>query len=365
MSKLFDTTTIKNLQFDNRFVRSALYLGLANQDGSCTQKLLDAMRKLALGGVGLIITGHAYVHKRGQASGMQMGCYDDHLLPGLSEMTQAVHQAGGKIVLQIAHGGIFASAELSGQTPFGPSALQTESEVIECAMTKEDIELTIDAFAKAANRAVQSGFDGVQIHAAHGYLLSQFLSPYFNKRDDEYGGSLENRSRMLLQVVKAVQAEVNDDYPIFVKINSEDLLDGGFSKEEMVEVCVMLEGAGIDAIEISGGTTLAFRSGKTELSFIPIKKTSVYWKQAAEQYKEKVDVPLMLVGGIRSFETAEALVDGHIADYISFGRPLVREPDLVKRWKNGDRREADCISDNGCGWALGKGYGISCVHLAK
>jgi 2,4-dienoyl-CoA reductase-like NADH-dependent reductase (Old Yellow Enzyme family) len=323
------------------------------------------MKELAQGGVGLIITGHAYVLKRGQAGHWQMGCHDDHLLPGLSEMTQVVHAEGGKIVLQIAHGGIFASAELSGQAPFGASALQTESEEIGCAMTKEDIEFTIDAFAKAAKRAVQSGFDGIQIHAAHGYLLSQFLSPYFNRRTDEYGGSLENRARMLLQVVEAVQAEVNGDYPIFVKINSEDLLDGGFSKEEMVEVCAILEGAGIDVIELSGGTTLAFRSGKTELSFIPIKKTSVYWEQAAEQYKEKIDVPLMLVGGIRSFETAEALVEGDIADYISFGRPLVREPDLVKRWKNGDRREAACITDNGCGWALSKGDGISCAHLAR
>jgi 2,4-dienoyl-CoA reductase-like NADH-dependent reductase (Old Yellow Enzyme family) len=170
---------------------------------------------------------------------------------------------------------------------------------------------------------------------------------------------------MLLQVVEAVQAAVNGDYPIFVKVNSDDLLEGGFSKDEMVEVCTMLEDAGIDAIELSGGTTLAFRSGNAELSFIPIKKTSVYWQQAAEQYKEKISVPLMLVGGIRSFETAEALVEGDIADYISFGRPLVREPDLVKRWKDGDRRKADCISDNGCGWALGKGYGISCVHLSK
>ena len=363
MSKLFETITSKSLQCENRFVRSATWLGMANQDGSCTPKLVDTMTALAQGGVGLIMTGHAYVLKGGQASPWQIGCDADHVLPGLTEMTQAVHAVGGKIALQIAHGGIFASAELSGQTPLGASAMSTASETIGDAMTKDDIECTIHAFAAAASRAAQTGFDGVQIHAAHGYLLSQFLSPYFNKRTDEYGGSLENRARMLLRVVEAVHGAVKKDYPIFIKINSEDLLDGGFSHSEMMDVCIMLAHAGVDAIELSGGTTFAIRLGKLELSFIPVRNPGVYWQHAAEQYKAKINVPLMLVGGIRSLKTAETLMNSGVADYISLCRPLIREPDLVNRWKTDERKEADCISDNACGRAGHTGNGVRCVHL--
>ncbi len=364
MSKLFETTTIKSLQLDNRFVRSATWMGMAGDDGTCTPKLIDAMVRLAQGGVGLIMTGHAYVLKRGQAGPCQMGSHEDYLLPGLGEMTEAVHEAGGKIALQIAHGGILANSELSGKEPLGPSTLQTENGPVGRAMTAGEIQVTVEAFAAAAFRAVQSGFDGVQIHAAHGYLLSQFLSPVFNKRTDEYGGSVENRARMLLQVVRAVQGVVGDTYPIFVKMNSEDLWDGGLSREEMVDVCAMLQQAGIDAIELSGGTALAVRTGQIELSFIPVRKSAVYYREAAEQYKARIDLPLMLVGGIRSFETAEGLVDGGIADCVSLCRPLVREPDLVTRWKSGDRRKADCISDNLCGYEGYKG-GVRCVHLDR
>lgn len=365
MSKLFEPTTIRNLRLENRFVRSAMWIGLAGDDGACTPKLIQPMVKLAEGGVGLIITGHAYVLKGGQAGPWQMGCYDDCLLPGLGEMTEAVHAAGGAIALQIAHGGLLANAELSGEEPLGPSALQTENGPVGRAMTLGEIGRTVKAFAAAASRAVQSGFDAVQIHSAHGYLLSEFLSPYFNKRTDAYGGPIENRARMLLQVLQAVRETVGDGYPILAKMNSEDLLDGGLSREEMVQVCAMLQGAGIDAIELSGGTTLSLRAGEIERTFMPTQKRAVYWREAAEQYKAQIDVPLMLVGGIRSFETAEELVDGGIADYVSLCRPLVREPDLVRRWREGDRRAADCISDNACGWAATKGGGVRCVHLKQ
>jgi 2,4-dienoyl-CoA reductase-like NADH-dependent reductase (Old Yellow Enzyme family) len=366
MSKLFETMTIKNLQLDNRFVRSATNVMMAGQDGSCTPELVDTMAKLAQGGVGLIITGHAYVLKGGQAGFRQAGCYNDHLLPGLSKMAQAVHAAGGVIALQIAHGGILANAELSGEEPLGPSALQIGKGPVGSAMTKAEIERTVEAFAAAASRAVQAGYDAVQIHAAHGYLLSQFLSPYFNHRTDEYGGSLENRARMLLQVLRAVQDVVGDEYPVFVKMNSEDLLDGGLSREEMVEVCTLLQQAGIDAIELSGGTSLGLRMNKLEITPFPIGNGKVYWQEAAEQYKSKIDVPLMLVGGIRSFETAEELVDSGVADFVSLCRPLIREPDLVKRWETGDRRKADCIRDNACGFAaLKEGKGVHCVHLDR
>jgi 2,4-dienoyl-CoA reductase-like NADH-dependent reductase (Old Yellow Enzyme family) len=241
--------------------------------------------------------------------------------------------------------------------------MQTEAGPLGRAMTTEEIQATVDAFVASASRGVEAGFDGVHIHTAHGYLLSQFLSPYFNRRTDEYGGSVENRARMLMQVVEGVQSAVGDDYPVTVKINSEDLLDGGLLVSEMLEVCGMLQRAGVDAIEMSGGTVLGLAINDLEITFCPSKKRAVYWREAAEQYKAQIEVPLILVGGIRSLETAESLVRDGIADYVSLSRPLVRQPDLVRQWQAGETGVADCISCNGCGFAGFEGKGVRCVQL--
>lgn len=363
MSKLFERTTIKSLELTNRFVRSSTWLGMAGQDGAITPRLIDAMTALARGGVGLIFTGYTHVLPGGQAAPWQVGCHDDRLLPGLTQMAQSVHQAGGKIALQIAHGGLFSSPELTGQEPLGPSALPTEAGPVGREMTQHEIAETVQAFAAAASRAVQAGFDAVQIHAAHGYLLSQFLSPFFNRRTDAYGGSLENRAQMLMQVVGRVQNAVGDGYPVFVKLNSEDRLQGGLANEEMLAVCAMLQQAGIDAIELSGGTILGLAMNNPEISFSRVGNDGVYWQAAAARYKKEIGVPLMLVGGVRSYEAAAALVDGGAADYVSMSRPLIREPDLIHRWQEGDRRAADCISDNACLMAGIQGQGVHCAHL--
>ena len=363
MSMLYETTNIGNMELANRFVRSATMMFMAGQDGSCTPELIDSMTALAKGGIGLIVTGHAYVQRAGQAGPSQMGCYDDCLIPELTDMARAVHQAGGKIALQLAHAGIFSPSELTGQDALGPSIMSTEAGNLGQEMTREEIQETVEAFGVATARAVKAGFDGVQIHSAHGYLLSQFVSPFFNKRTDEYGGSLENRARMLLEVVRSVQKNVGDGYPVLVKLNSTDMLEGGFSQEEALEICSMLQQAGVDAIELSGGTVLGAAMGNFEITFCPIAARGAYWQETAKRYKDKLDIPLILVGGIRSFETSRELVEGGVADYVSLCRPLIREPDLIRRWQNGDRREADCISDNACLLAALQGKEIHCVHL--
>ena len=363
MSKLFETTTIKNLKMNNRFVRSATWLGMASQDGACTPRLIDVMTKLAQGGIGLILTGFAHVLPGGQSVPWQLGCGEDRLLPGLTETTRSVHSVGGKIVLQIGHGGVFSSFDLTGKEPLGPSAMPTEQGPLGRAMTEGEIEDTVNAFAAAAARAVKAGFDGVQIHAAHGYLLSQFLSPFFNHRADAYGGTLGNRARMLMQIVECVRDAVGDEYPVFVKVNSEDRLEGGFGNAEMLTVCAMLEQAGVDAIELSGGTILGLVMQNPAISFSPVGDDGLYWQAAAKQYKKEIGVPLILVGGIRSCEEAEALVSDGVADYVSLCRPLIREPDLVRRWQAGDKRKADCISDNACIMAGIQGKGVHCPHL--
>jgi 2,4-dienoyl-CoA reductase-like NADH-dependent reductase (Old Yellow Enzyme family) len=363
MLTLFEPTQIRSLTLANRFVRSATWEGLASKDGFATPRLIHIANRLAQGGVGLIITGHAYVSPEGQAGGGQLGIYSDDLIPGLIEMTKSVHALGGKIAMQLAHAGIRASYRLSGLEPIGPSILQTGSEAVGREMTRDEIEAVIHAFAAAAKRSQAAGFDAVQIHGAHGYLVSQFLSPYFNKRRDEYGGSIENRARLAIEVVKAVRSAVGTDFPIFIKLNSEDFIPEGLTVVEMVQTAIILEENGIDGIEMSGGTIVSkdrspFRKATSD-------EPEVYYEDAAKQYKEKVHVPLMLVGGIRTFETAERLVAEGLTDYISLSRPLIREPELVNRWKSGDRRPAACISDNGCFKPAFEGRGVYCVVEAR
>jgi len=366
MAELFESTSLHGMRLANRFVRSATWEGLADQDGAVTPRLIEMMVELARGEVGLIISGHTFVSPEGQAGPGQLAAYADRFLPGLRDLAGAVHAAGGKIALQLAHGGCRANSKLSGLEPIGPSAVEKNGRPTCRAAGREDLAHHASAFAQAAYRAKQAGFDAVQIHAAHGYLLSQFLAPAFNKRIDEYGGELKNRARLLLQVVRSVREAVGPEYPVLLKINSEDFLDEGMTGPEAVEVSGRLEQASIDAIEFSGGTM------NSPEKFLPVRpgrlKTpaqEVYYRKAARLYKQKVTIPLILVGGIRSFEVAEKLVREGTADYISMSRPLICEPGLVKRWREGDRRKAECVSDNACFAPAFDGRGIYCVTLAQ
>ena len=361
MPKLFETTTLQNMTLPNRFVRSATWEGRANDDGSCTHGLIKMMTQLARGGVGLIITGHAYVRKDGQAGPWQLGVYGDQLIQGLTEMTEAVHKENGKIVMQLAHAGCQAPFELTGLEPLGPWGMENQEGSSCREMTQADISKLIEVFARGAVRAKQAGFDGVQIHAAHGYLLSQFLSPFFNKRTDVYGGTIENRTRVVLEVIESIRASVGHDFPVLIKINSEDFLDKGLAVDDMLHGAALLEQAGIDAIELSGGTAYSGRRIPVRIAKIDTEEKEVFYKAAAKRYKEKITVPLMLVGGIRSYEVAERLVDKGIADYISLCRPLIREPNLINRWKQGDTSKAICLSDNLCFKPTRAGQGLYCV----
>lgn len=364
MSKLFETTTIKNMELTNRFVRSATWEGMAQRDGSSTPELINLMVQLAQGGVGLIITGHAYVRKDGQAGPWQLGVYKDELIQGLTEMTESVHKEGGKIILQLAHAGCMAVSELTGLEPLGPSNIEKKGG--DCReMTQTDISKVTKAFAQGAVRAKKAGFDGVQIHAAHGYLLSQFLSPFFNKRNDEYGGSIENRARLVLEIIKHIRMLVDHDFPILIKINSEDFLDGGLTVDDMLRVAAFLEKVDIDAMELSGGTLYSGKRIPVRIAKIDTEEKEVFYRVAAKRYKERINVPLMVVGGIRSYEVAERLVAKGMADYISMCRPFIREPHLINRWKQGDTRKATCLSDNLCYNPVKEGKGLFCVVEEK
>lgn len=360
MSKLFEETTLKGMRLPNRFVRSATWEGMAADDGSVTPKLVETMKALAAGGVGLIISGHTYVSPEGQAGPWQLGVHRDELVPGLRKMADSVHESGGRIVLQLAHAGNFAAEQLTGQPPFVVSNFEGLAESPRRELTTGDIRQLVSTYAEAAGRARAAGFDAVQIHSAHGYLLSQFLSPAFNRRRDEYGGSIENRARIHLEVYRAVREAVGDDYPILIKINCRDFSENGLSLEDSVAAAGLLADAGIDAIEVSGGLLTAVKLSPSRPGINSPEKEA-YFSEEVAAFRKAVHAPLIQVGGMRSFEVAERIVESGAADYISMCRPFIREPGLINRWKAGDRRKAECKSDNLCFKPGFSGKGVYCL----
>ena len=360
MSRLFETTSIKSLTLANRFIRSATYSGLASEDGFVTPELIEVMVGLAKGQVGLIITGHAYVRPGGQAGPRQLGIYDDALVPGLAEMVEAVHEAGGKIVVQITHAGLAAPSKLTGQEAAGPSAVKGYYPSEPRELSETEIDELVEAFGRAAGRAVAAGFDGVQVHAAHGYLLSQFLSPAFNRRSDAYGGSVEARAAFPARVVQAVCQAVGPDWPVLVKMNGQDFLKGGLETADSARAAGILVEAGVDLVELSGGTDAAGGEEVPEFKSIDSPEKEAYFADQARIFRQTYTGPLSLVGGIRSFEVAERIVEEGAADYISICRPLIREPGLIARWREGDRRPAECLSDSACFKPIEANKGFYC-----
>ncbi len=364
--ELFEPTIINGMPLSNRFVRSATWEGLATPEGYATEPLTRLLVDLAIGKVGLIITSHAYVRREGIAAPGQLGIYsDDHVAP-LKRMVDHVHAAGGRVALQVSHGGRYA-LKLHDTVRIAPSSIESKGEAQCREMTREEIEVMIESFALAARRAKAAGCDAVQVHAAHGYLVSEFLSPYFNKRTDEYGGPVNNRARFLLEIIAAMRHDVGDSFPLMVKLNAQEFLEGGYTVEDMLTVASLLENAGIDAIEMSGGHHVEGIFG----AYFPARPTKAsvderpYYLDEVRRYKQHIRVPLMLVGGIRSWEWANRILSEGYADYISMSRPLIREPGLIARWQSGDTARATCISDNGCFKPGLEGKGIYCTVEAK
>jgi 2,4-dienoyl-CoA reductase-like NADH-dependent reductase (Old Yellow Enzyme family) len=347
MSILFEPIEINGMVVPNRFVRSATNDRAAEVSGRVNDRLIDVYRALAAGGVGLIVTGHAYVKWNGKAGVTMLGAYDDDLVPELKRLVEAVHKYDSRIVMQINHAGRRSSSSIVGETTVAPSPVyNTQYNETPRALTEEEIEELGEAYAAAAGRAVSAGFDGLQIHGAHGYLISQFISPLTNKREDKWGGSLENRMRFPLSVFHRIREEVGDNYPVMIKLGSEDFLDGGLTVEEGARIARVLSREGIDAIEISGG--IGESTDEIIKTGISDERDEAYFLPNARKFREVIDVPLMLVGGLRSQGLMERVLEEGEADMVSLCRPFIREPDLVNKWKQGDRKKADCISCGGC-----------------
>ena len=362
---LFREGSIKGVRLKNRIVRSATWEGMCDGEGNPTDRLINLYRALCRGGVGLIITGYTYVRADGREMPGTMGMDSDDRIPALHRLTQAVHEEGGRIFCQLFHGGGRASVAVTGTRPLAPSAINgaTTPDPPE-AMGEQDIREIVAAFAWGAGRARKAGFDGIQLHGAHGYLINQFLSPLTNARRDAYGGSLENRMRFLREVCDAVRREVGPSWPVSIKLTAADNLPGGFTLEEAVTVARSLEAWGIDAIEVSSGTRESGEEGPARVK-IDSPEREAYNAPYARRIKAEVRVPIVVVGGFRSPEVCETVLGKEGADFIALSRPFIREPDLVRKWEADRSHRALCISCNGCFRPGITEGGIRCVQAGK
>lgn len=351
MSKLFTPYQIGPVTYRNRFVRSATQDWLCDENGVTSEKQLELYKDLAAGGVGLIITGHAYVsHPLGRAALRQNGICDEKQVEGYKRLVETVHQQGAKIFLQLNHAGRQTLPELiEGNMPVAPSdRFDEKGNQLARALTLDEIERLKEAFEAAAMRAKRAGFDGVQVHVAHGYLLAQFLSPFTNQRQDEYGGQMEQRTALPAEIAYRVKAAVGRQFPVYAKLNTTDGITSPvqLSLEEAVYAAQMLEAHGVDAIETSGGTARESRLVMAKPAILKPEQEA-YFAPAARQIRAAVKIPLLLVGGLRSVAVMESLVEEGVADMVSLSRPFVKEPELVNALAAGQAK-VTCVSCNAC-----------------
>jgi 2,4-dienoyl-CoA reductase-like NADH-dependent reductase (Old Yellow Enzyme family) len=361
------------LELKNRIVKASMVENMASERGEVTDQLIQFYRSQAQGGAGLLITGGAYVQRNGRSVRHLIGAYDDSLIPGLQRLAETVHGLGGRIFLQIYHCGRQTRPELVGGDVVGPSSIKDQmTHVTPRAMTGTEIEETIDAFGNAASRAKQAGFDGVEVLAGHGYLINQFLSRRTNHRTDQWGGPVENRALFLYRIIQRVKSNVGNDYPLLVKLNTEDRVRNGLTVEESAPVAERLQDLGVSAIKLTGGTfesalnisrgeipvkeILEDYSGwqklKTRLIIRAMKKkfqfTEAYFLENAKRIKPRVQVPILLVGGLRTPEVMEEILRNGYADLLAIGRPLIRDPQFPKKILSGDFSPASCLNCNRC-----------------
>ena len=317
MKNLFDETTLGGVALRNRAWRSATWLGLAGPRGEITEAIVRTYTELAKGGAAMLVTGLTSIAQDDATIGGEVKFYDDLFIAGHRRLTDAIHAEGAKIIMQTAMVDGFVDE-----------------------LTTDKVEGVVRQFGEAAARAERAGYDGVQIHAAHFFYLSKFISPLFNHRNDRFGGSPENRARILVEILAAMRERTRHGFVIAIKINSDDCQPGGLAQKDFLVAGKMLSTAGIDAIEVSANYTSRpnIRAGVNEYSFLP----------AAEALAAIVKTPVVLVGGVRSLETANAVLAKTAIQYIALSRPLIREPNLINRWQSGDIRPSTCVSCNAC-----------------
>jgi len=329
MSLLFEPFRIGSMEIRNRFMRSATTSAWSDERGVVRNEIIDLYRRLAEGGVGLIVKGHLYVTDSGKAHAGMAGISHDFHVPRLRELTDAVHTHGGKIVAQINHAGYNSMVDRAGPSEYEGDGWRAR------ALSSEELNSIVGAFGDAAERAIEAGFDGVQIHGAHGYLISEFLSRL-------------KRMHLLNEVYDEVRSRVGSNTPVMLKMNCDDFSPDGFTVDDSVKVAEAMCKRGLDLLEISGGgvgqqSTLRPRAKHPN----PMLEEANFAGHAEKIRVATKPTPLALVNGIRSRSCMEAIIDMDLADMVSLSRPFIREPDLIKRLEAG-QSEATCISCGAC-----------------
>ena len=340
--KAFEPITLSHLTLKNHFVRSATHDYMQQDDGLISEAQLDLYEELALNEVGMIITGHLYVSSEGRASADQNSIASDEVLPQLNQLVKRVTSHGSALIAQLAHAG----AKARVKRPVGPSPLTLRDDVTCHELTVEEIHQLKEAFIQAAIRAQKAGFTGVQVHMAHGYLLSEFITPEYNWRTDEYGGNVENRFRLAREILLGIKAACGEDYPVFVKINSNVLTEDAAYEQDLVYILNQCHLLKVEAVELSGCDL-----------FQKKRHDHLYYLERAKRLKQQVDILLILVGGIRTLEDVEQVLAADI-ELVSMSRPFICEPHLIQRFK--EKQEAKCVTCNSC-YGLYYQKGKKCV----
>ncbi|MEW6262709.1 MAG: NADH:flavin oxidoreductase [Thermodesulfobacteriota bacterium] len=365
MSRLFEPFPLGGLKLKNRFVRSATCENLTSEERLPSEEMIRLYEALAAGGVGLIITSATRPDrswdKREFATWKRLAFDRDEMIPAFQAFTRRVQAAGARIALQLGsfykfYGDFVGPSDAAYMRS---ASVKDQETIVPRALTLDEIQEIIGKYVAAGFRAYQAGFDAVQLGAGHGFPLGQFLSPFFNRRTDAYGGGPENRARMLSEIVRGIKAQAGQDFPVLLKINAADFIPGGMTPERAAETAAVLAENGADALETSGGTL-----GQEMSQFGPSdprRWAEAYFRDSAAVIKSRVKVPIILVGGLRSPALMDEILTLGQADLFSLSRPLIREPGLVNRWRSGDLEPSDCNQCNGCLDRLMKGEPVECV----
>ena len=344
LSHLFQPIKIRGLELKNRVVMAPMVVNYATSEGAVTQQLIDYFVARAWGGVGLIMAEASYVRPDGRGFRHELGIHKDDLIPGLRELTHLVHEGHAKIGIQIFHAGRQTSSAITGVQPVAPSPLADPSSgQVPRELSIAEIQALEDDFAQAARRAKEAGFDAVEVHGAHGYLIGEFLSPFSNRRTDEYGGNLEGRARFALEIVRKVRQQVGNDYPIFFRISADEYVPGGLDLTQSKAIAALLQEAGADVISVSAGNYASpglIITPTLELEraiFVPL----------AQGVKSAVSIPVVAVGRLHDPRIADQVIAQGQADMVALGRALLADPGWVEKAQRGEIDEIrPCISCN-------------------
>ena len=348
MKTLFESVELKNLKAKNRTIRSATNeRSFCSETGEFTPELFDIYKELIDGGVGTIITSFANVMENDQPAQYMLGIYDDKFINQYKHLIELSNSNDTKMILQLVYGGSQTAYNVDKRVILGPSAVENiYSKVVPKEATKQELKEIVKAFGQGALRAKKAGFHGVQIHGAHGYYLSQFMNPYYNRREDEYGGTLENRARLILEVYREIRTLVGEDYFVSIKLNCEDFMENGSILEDNIYLAKELSKEGIDLIEVSGGSASSIKD-KGVIRVVKNKEEESYFYVQGKKIAEEISTPVSLVGGHKNYDKVNEILNSSEIKFLSFSRSLVAEPDLINRWKM-DTSDSKCISCNKC-----------------